>query len=146
MTAESSAALRPFGRYFAPGWQRAGRILSTALPGIPLIFVLCYANLSAWLTGPLIALIALGVVSAIAECFIAMTTIDEHGIRRRRPNVTRKICWEDVIDAKFTSSWGVSYVLLLLRNSQQVRLYGVTEPAVEGIRRVAAQTLLTTRI
>jgi Bacterial PH domain len=139
VTAESEPP-SPFGRYFAPRWQRAGRIFSTLIPGVPLILNLSinHGDIPAWFIGTLIFLIALGVIAAIVEWFFPLTTIDETGIRRRRPTSHRRIGWGDVFDARFGSSWGTSYVLLLLRNNEQVKLYGVGEAAVEGIRRIAA--------
>jgi hypothetical protein len=139
VTAESVSRPSPFGRFFAPRLQRAGRIFSTVIPGLPLIVTFSYnhGELSWWFSGSLIAIFSLSVTAAIVEWFFPLTTIDENGIRRRRPNNHRRIGWGDVFDAKFGSSWGTSYVLLLLRNNEQVKLYGVPEDAVEGIRQIA---------
>jgi hypothetical protein len=141
MTGELEPAPSPFGRYLTPRKQRLWQLV-TPITTMALLLVLTNTDgedTPAWFNAIFIALYVLAILGAISQWFIPLTIIDAQGIRRRRPNLTQKIAWADVFDAKFTSSWGTKYVLLLLWSGKQVRLYGVTEDAVEGIRRIAAE-------
>jgi hypothetical protein len=141
MSGESEPPPSPFGRYLTPRKQRSWQLV-TSLTIMGLLLVLSNTHgddTRPWFNGIFIAIYVLGILGATSQWFIPLTIIDAQGIRRRRPNLTKKITWADVFDAKFTSSWGTKYVLLLLWSGKQVRLYGVTENAVKGIRRIAAE-------
>ncbi|MCW2549185.1 MAG: hypothetical protein JWN96_3645 [Mycobacterium sp.] len=141
MTGEFQAAPIPVGCYLTPRKQRIGRLVLIPICILPLIGQLTEGSgdLSSWYLVIPVSALVIAVGGGIAQWFVPLTILDLQGIRRfwfKRP---KRITWADVFDAKFTSSWDTQYVLLVLWSGKQVRLYGVTEDAVEGIRRIAAE-------
>jgi hypothetical protein len=143
MTGELEPAPSPFGRYFTPRKQRIGNVVTSVITlALPFVFLATEPEGGpTWFIGVFVAMYVIGIIGAISQWFIPLTIIDAEGIQRgwiiRRP---RTIEWSEVFDARHHSSFGsMKYVLLLLWSGKQVPLYGVTEDAVEGIRRIAAE-------